>query len=455
MIYFVVPLILTNLMQQLYTLADTVVVGKFSPSATALGAIGSSGAMIAFLTALFAGFSAGTAAVVSRDFGAKDYDELTKSSHTSLLLTLGVGLAVGAIGIIFARPLLVALGTKEVYLNDAVVYMVIRCTGLPFLALYSSASSTLRSVGNSKTPLYILTLSGIANVLFNLVFILCFKMGADGVAYATVISQILSALLVLLELGKRRDEPYALKLSYLRVDKRAAKNIMKFAIPGTVQGSVAHVMNVFLVAAANTFPAEVIEARTVASNIDNVLSTVISTYLTVTLTFAAQNRGAEKPDRMKRSLFYALIQSVTIAVVAGQAMLLFREPLIRLFVNESTYDTQKIMQYASIIMGIIIPSYIISAFTNCLGGFIKGLGHSIPSMVVSLFDMGVVRAVWIFVLFPLIPTLEFLYYIYPVSWGLNLICYAAVLVVVWRRYKRKLSARLSTASDKPAVTESK
>ena len=451
MVYFVVPLILTNLIQQLYTVADNMVVGNFSSNENALGAIGSSTAIIAFLTALFAGFSVGTAAVVSHDFGGRDRDSLSKSTHTSLILSLAVGLFVGVVGFIFARPILTALNTKPAFLNDAVVYMKIRCVGITFVALYNSSAAVLRSVGDSKTPLYILTASGLANVILNLVFVICFGMGADGVAYATLASQVLSVVFSLFVLTKRSSEAYSLKWSRLRIDAASVRRILKFAIPGTIQGSVAHIMNVFLTSAANIFSGEIIEARTVASNIDTILSTIIATYATVSITFTGQNRGANKPQRAKKALFYAIIQSTVIAFVVGQVLLFFREPLINLFVNESVYDAAEIVKHATTIMSIMLPSYIISGITNSLAGFIKGLGHSLPPMVVSLLDMGVVRAIWIFLLFPLVPTLEFLYFIYPVSWGMNLICYAVISIILWKKY---IALRTGESTDFLAETRS-
>jgi len=435
---FVIPLMLTNLIQQLYTVADNIVVGKFSSNGNALGAIGSCVAIIGFLTALFAGFSTGTATVVSHDFGARDDKGLSKGVHTSFILALSAGLLVGAVGVIFAKPILTVLNTKPEFMSDAVVYMRIRCIGMPFTALYNSLASVLRSVGDSRSPLYILTLSGLANVLLNIVFVVTLGMAADGVAYATLVSQILSVVFVIWILMKRKNENYALKLSQLRPDGYTAKRIMKFAVPGTIQGSVAHVMNVFLASAANIFAPEVIEARTVASNIDTLLSTVIATYAIVTLTFTGQNRGARKPDRAKKALFYAILQSCGIALVCGQVMLFFREPLIRLFVNESNYDVAEITKHATTIMSIILPSYIISGATNSLVGFIKGLGYALPPMVVSIIDMGLVRAIWIFALFPFMQTLSFLYLIYPVSWGMNLIAYTAVALFIWKKSKARM-----------------
>lgn len=443
-ILFAIPLILTNLIQQLYTIADNLVVGKFSTDPTALGAIGSSMSLVAFLTALFAGFSIGASATVSHDFGARDRDALSKSVHSSLILSLIAGLLVGAIGFIFAEPLLLLMNTKEEFLSGAVTYLRIRCVGMPLVSLYSVAAAILRSVGDSKSPMYILTCSGIANVFMNLVFVLLFGMGADGVAYATLIAQVLSVIFLIAVLLKRKDEDYSISYSDLRIDLPTTKRIMGFAIPGTIQGSVAHVMNLLLSTATNSFSPEVVEARTVASNIDNIMSTVIAVFASVTITFVGQNRGAVKPDRIKRSLLYSILQSTALAVFGCIVFLAFKDPLISLFLNESSYDVESITAYAGTIIVIIQLGYLITGLSNSLAGFIKGMGYALPTMLISLFDMGVVRAIWILLLFPMVNTLEFLYLIYPVSWTLSAVSYSVVSIFIWKKYKRKLNAMTSS-----------
>ena len=259
-----------------------------------------------------------------------------------------------------------------------------------------------------------------------------------------IVEMSLKALgVALLVLVKRKGEAYSLRWACLRMDALAARRILKFAIPGTVQSSVAHIMNVFISASANIFPGEIIEARTVASNIDTILSTIIATYANVAITFTGQNRGAKKPMRMKKALFYSILQATTIAFVVGQVLLLLREPLIRLFVNDSVYDVSEIIKHATTIMSIILPSYVISGVTNSLVGFIKGMGYSLPPMIVSIVDMGIVRAIWIFALFPLKQTLGFLYYIYPVSWGMNMVLYTVIALVLWKKTKARMAENAS------------
>ena len=447
MLYYVIPLMLTNLIQQLYTIADNLVVGRFSPDGAAIGAIGSSASVIGFLTALFSGFAVGTAATVSHDVGAKNNEALEKDVHTSVILSASVGLLVGVIGFVFARPILELMSTKDEFIDSAVVYLKIRCIGMPFVSLYNIGAATLRSVGDSRTPLNILTVSGFSNVLLNLVFVLCFGMAADGVALATLASQIISVVWVFALLFKRKDEPYSFKFYALKLDAKTAKRVLKFAIPGAFQTMGAHIMNIFIASATNNiFDPEVIEARTIAGNIDTILLTVLDTYIAATLTFAGQNKGANKPERIKKSLIVSLLQVCSIAFVVGQLMILFRVPLIKLFINEELYNVEAIITHAGAIMTIMLSSYTLYAACCSLCGFIRGLGYSLPTMVVALSDVFVLRTIWIFGLFPKVKTLEFLYLLYPVSYLIFVIAYAAVSVVIWKRFKKESNPSVAEKS---------
>ena len=331
MVTFVIPLMLTNLIQQLYSMADSIVVGQFSGDPNALAAIGSTSTFIALFTALMTGFAAGTAVVVSRSFGAKDNDSLSRSVHTSVLFGLFVGVVFALLALVLSDPMLRLLGTKPELHDKARMYIWIVCIGMPAQAVYNFGASTLRSVGDSKTPFYALTASGIANVIFNLIFVLVFKLSIAGVAIATVVSHYLSAIVVISTLIRRKNESYALNLRKIGIDKGTMTRILRLGVPAAIQGSLFGITNLFLIAALNKFPTPVVSARTIATNIDVLLSTVINTYLHVTMTFTGQNYGAKKPDRIKKSLLYALIQVITIGVVVGQVMLLFYEPLVNMY----------------------------------------------------------------------------------------------------------------------------
>ena len=440
MIVFVVPLMLTNIMQQLYSMADNIVVGQFSGDPVALAAIGSTSTFIALLTALLTGFSAGIGAVVSRNFGAKDYLALERGVHTSVILGAVIGIAVCVFGLILSRPILVLLDTKDEFIDKSLLYVRIVLSGIPAVAVMNSGAAILRSVGDSKTPFYTLTASGVLNVLLNLLFVIAFKMAIAGVAIATVVSQYLSAVVIILMLIRRKNEPYSLKLNKLRVDRGVLANILRLGVPAAIQGSLFGITNLCLIRALNGFPTPVLSARTIATNIDVLLSTVINTYLHVAMTFTGQNLGAKKYDRIKKSLFYALLQVVTIGVSVGQLMLIFYEPLVNLYLAPDDPNRAEVLAAAKTIMTVMLSSYFIGAINESLSGFLRGLGNSVAPMIVSVVGICGFRMLWIFAIFPSLNDLVGLYLVYPISWTLTGLGLSIMAIVTYRKIAKSETA---------------
>lgn len=433
MVGFVIPLMLTNLLQHLYNMADNIVVGQFSGEPNALGAVGSTSAYTSLLTQIFIGFAAGGGVVVAKSFGARDHSTLSKAAHTSLLTGLISGCSFGLIGYLLAYPVLLALGTKPELLDSAVLYAQIICIGMPAIAVYNFGASILRSTGDSRTPLYTLTASGIVNVLLNLVFVIAFRMSVAGVALATIIAHYISAAVVVITLARRKSEPYALSLGDLRIDPTILRRILRLGVPAAVQGSLFGFSNMFLHQALNTFPTPVVSARTIATNIDVLLSTAINTYLHVTMTFTGQNLGACKFSRIKRSLAYSLIQVTVLGVLIGNLMLAFYEPLVSLYVAADNPYRVEITEAAYLIMSVMLPSYFLGAINESLSGFLRGLGYSVPPMIASLVGVVGFRLIWIFLIFPQFNTVTALYLMYPASWSLTGLGLALMGVLVWRR----------------------
>lgn len=437
MVAFVIPLMLTNLIQQLYSMADSIVVGRFSGDPNALAAIGSTGTFVAMFTSLMTGFAAGTSVVVSRTFGAKDGKSLSKAVHTSALLGLGVGVLFALIAFLVSSPMLSLLDTKEELFDKACSYIWVICLGMPAQGIYNFSAATLRSVGDSKTPFYSLTASGILNVIFNLVFVIVFKLSIMGVAIATVISHYVAATVCLVTLIKRSGEPYALNLKKLAIDRATLVSILRLGIPAAIQGALFSVTNLFLIAALNQFPTAVVSARTIATNIDVLLSTAINTYLHVTMTFTGQNFGAKNPGRIKKSLLYALLQVITIGVVVGQVMLFFYEPLVNMYLAADDPNRADVLVAAKEIMTVMLSSYFIGACSEALSGFLRGLGESVLPMIVSIGGICVFRLFWINFIYPGLGTLTWLYMVYPISWSLTTLGLAAMSVWAWRKKARK------------------
>lgn len=441
MVAFVIPLMLTNLIQQLYSMADSIVVGQFSGDPNALAAIGSTSTYIALFTALMTGFAAGTSVVIARSFGSRDNASLSRGVHTSVLFGLLVGLFFALSAFVLADPMLTLLKTKPELHAKALMYVYIICIGIPAQAVYNFGAATLRSVGDSKTPFYALTASGIMNVLLNLLFVIVFKMSIMGVAIATVVSHYLSAFVVIFTLVRRNTEPYALNLKKLSMDRGTIIKILRLGVPAAIQGSLFGITNLFLIAALNEFPTPVVSARTIATNVDVLLSTVINTYLHVTMTFTGQNFGARKPDRIKKSLFYALAQVVTIGVVVGQIMILFYEPLVNMYLAADDPNRDAVLKAAKEIMTVMLSSYFIGATNEALSGFLRGLGESVLPMIVSIGGICVFRLIWINFIYPSINTLTGLYLVYPISWTITGLGLALMGVFAWRKKVKPAMAK--------------
>lgn len=437
MILFAIPLMLTNIMQQLYSMADNIVVGKFSGDPLALAAVGSTGTLTAMLTHLFVGFSSGCAVVVAQSYGSKDKDSMSKGVHTSLVFALIAGLFFCGLGLLISEPALIMLDTKPELLEKALVYFRVVCIGIPATAIYNFGASILRSVGDSKTPLYTLTASGIVNVVLNLAFVIVFKMSILGVAVATVTSQYISALVVLFVLIRRKNEPYALNLKKLKVHKATLIRVLRLGVPAAVQGSLFSITNLCLIRALNGFPTPVVSARTIATSIDVVLSTAINSYLHVTMTFAGQNLGAGKLDRIKKTVLYSALQVSVFGFTVGQLMIIFYEPLVSLYLAADDPYRVEVLAAAKIIMTVMLSTYFIGAIHEAFSGVLRGLGYSLYPMFTSIVCIIVFRMFWIFFVFPRIGTLVGLYLVYPISWSLSVIALTCMIVYAWNRIKRE------------------
>ena len=438
MLQFVIPLMLTNIMQHLYNMADNIVVGQFSGDPFALAAVGSTSAYNSLFVNLSLGIAGGAGVIVARNFGAKNQDGISRSVHTSLALSVIIGVAFGVLRFALAEWGLGLMGTKEELMPNAILYVGILSAGMPATVIYAYGAAVLRSVGDSKTPLYAVTVTGVLNIALNLLFVIACDMSVAGVAIATVIAKAVSALIVLIVLAKRKDEPYAFSFKKLTIDGKMIKDMLYIGIPSSIQSALFSFTNIFLTAALNTFPTSVMSARTIATNIDVLLSTAINTYLHASMTFTSQNYGAKKPDRMKKSVLCALLQAGVIGFVVGQLMIIFHEPLVNLYLAPDDPYRAEVMEYAKQIMVVMLSSYFIGAMMEALSGFLRGLGCSIYSMIVCIMGVCVFRSLWIFLVFPKIGTLTSLYLVYPISFILTSVGLSIMSVFIFKKVKKKM-----------------
>ncbi len=296
---FALPLVATNFLQLFFNMADLAVVGQFAGS-NALGAVGSTTTSVWLFTGFLVGVSNGVNVTVARALGAKDSHGIVKSVHTSFLLCLITGLIMLLLGVGFSRPLLQLLNTKPELLHDADLYLKICAAALPALAIYIFGNATLSAAGDTKTPLVFLAISGVVNIILNLVFVIVFRMGAAGVALATMISQYLSAILILRVLI-RTPGLLNLRMNEMKIDREKAKLILGIGVPTGLQSSIFNITNLFLQAGLNTFDAATVAGSTAAGNADNIAHNVMSAFYTACSSFVSQNYGAKQPKRIMRS----------------------------------------------------------------------------------------------------------------------------------------------------------
>lgn len=415
-VLFALPLMCSNLFQQLYNTADTMVVGQFVGS-TALAAVGSTGSVTGLLVGFFMGMGTGSGVVISQYYGAKDYDNLHKSVHTALALAIVFGIGLGILGVLFSPTLLRWMGTPDDVMDQAVLYLRINFIGLVSLTVYNIGAGILRAVGDSKRPLYYLVIAGITNVVLNLIFVIVFKMGVAGVSVATICSQVLSAILVLRNLSKA-DAPYRLSLREIRFHKAIFFQIAKIGLPAGVQSMVISLSNIIIQSKINAFGSAAMAGHSAASRVDAFVYMPMNAIALATTTFAAQNLGAHRIDRVKKGARTAIMLSIGVTAAVGWTASLAAEPLMELFA-----DDPEVIRYGIMSTRIRCMTYFLFTFTDVLGGIIRGSGNAVVPMCISLTNMCVIRIIWLMIATSIWNDFRVVVISYPITWSLASLCY--------------------------------
>ena len=418
---FSVPLMLTNCLQMVFNAADTIVVGKFSGS-TALAAVGATGSVIFLLISLFNGITIGTNIVVSKYIGAKNDEKIRIASHTSIWLAFAVGIFLTCVGLFFSRPLLKLMSTPEDLLEYSTMYMKIYFTGIIFMLVYNFATAILRSSGDTKRPLYFLMIAGALNVVLNLLFVIVFHLGVVGVALATVISQAVSAILVMITL---MNETNATKFNwrYCKLDLPIAKEILSIGIPAGIQGLVFSFSNVVIQSSINSFnSSNLIAGNSAAVNLENFVYIGMSAFMQACISFTSQNVGAKQIGKIKEIMWMTLLLSVGSGfLVAG--ILFCNGPFFLSFYTNSV-DVEKWGMYRLLYVTLLLP---IQGVSDVMIGSMRGMGYSILPTVCMLAGICGIRLVWLWFIFPLFPTLSVVYLCFPISWT----CTGLLQIVLW------------------------
>lgn len=440
MISYVVPIILTGLLQILYNMADNIVVGRFSGDDLALAAVGSTSSLSNLIINLLMGVAGGSGVVIAQSYGAKNKDRTSRAVHTSMLTAVIGGIIFCIIGLIISRPALTIMDTKAELMSRALLYLRIICLGIPASAIYNFGAAALRSVGDSKTPLVILSCTGLTNVLLNLFFVIVCHMSVSGVALATIASQYVSAIVVIIVLFKRKDQPYALNINMLRIDPELLKSILRLGLPAGFQGTLFSISNIILTSGMNSLATTDIAGKTIAINIEGLVYTAMNSYLHASTTFTGQNFGAKKPDRIKKSILYAALQVTIVGVVGGMILILFGKPIAEMYVDLNDPNREAVLKAAIDLMTFMLSCYFLCGVMDTLSGALRGLGYSMIPMIVSIGAICVLRAIWVFVFFPMeqFHSLIGIYLIYPISWSLGIIFNTIALLIIYPKVKKSM-----------------
>ena len=439
MFSFVIPIILTNLLQTMYGIADNIIVGKFSGDELALAAVGTTGSISSLVLNLVVGMSIGSGVVISQAYGAKDYERLSRSVHTFLTFGAIFGVTLGTVAVIFTPHLLQWTGVDEALMSRATLYLRIIFAAYPATAVNNYAAAILRAVGDSRTSLRILSLSGLLNVALNLVFVFCFDMSVGGVALATAISKYVSAISVVAVLAKRKDEVYGFSFQKLAIHKKEIVDMVRYGLPSGIQNCMFSLSNIFFTTALNSLDIYVLSAKTIAMNLSNVANNISSSYMGATTTFAAQNYGAKKPQRIVKSLWICLAQGTVFTFVVSILMYFLVDPISSLYISNTDSMREMIMECSKSIAAVTLPFYFLCSVMNATSGTLRGVGASTVPMVTSMAGICGFRILWILFVFPHDPfhSAQGIYLAFPLSWTLVIIANSLALLLILRRVKRK------------------
>lgn len=431
LIIFSIPLILGNLLQQMYNTADSIIVGNFVGS-NGLAAVGSGTALINLIIAFSQGAAVGAGVIVSQNLGARDKQKTKLAVHTAMCIAIILGVILSAIGVIFSRDLLVWMKTPKSVLKDSVLYLQIYCGGLIFNVIYNMATGILNAAGNSKRPLIYLVIASVANIILDLVFIKALKWGVKGAAIATDISQVLSCVLAVGYL-LRVNSDYKLIVKELKIHGNTAKQIIRVGLPTAIQNMVISFSNVLVQSSVNSYGATAMAGYAAYLKIDgfNILP-VLSISMAVT-TFTGQNVGAKKPDRIKKGMWNALIMGVLYTVIIGIVILLTSHTVLGLFTKDN-----EVITYGQLAMKYFCPFYFLLGILNILAGTVRGAGKGVPPMLILLFSMCIFRILWIKIALPFYSTIDGVFILYPISWFVGM-----VLMIIYTKFGKWLPKGLN------------
>ncbi len=422
LLLFFFPILIGTFFQQLYNTVDTVIVGQYVGT-QALAAVGTTGTVINLLVGFFVGISSGATVIISQFYGAYDNENISKAVHTSIALAIVGGVIIMVVGIATSRPILVLMGVPDEIIDDAVLYMNIYYGGIIANMIYNVGTGILRAIGDSKMPLYVLIACCIANVVLDLLFVVVFHWDVLGVALATVLSLVISAVLIMVRL-MCTHEAYRVELKKIRFDMGILKNVVRIGLPSGLQSVMYSLSNLLIQASINSFGTTAIASWSAIGKIDGFIWMVMSAFGISVTTFVGQNFGARCYDRVRRCTRVGLTMALVSTLSLSAVIYAFGAPLLRFFTGD-----EAVVELGVNFFHVLAPSYFLFVFIEILSGAIRGAGEALQPMLITCVGVCGLRVVWLLVAVPMRHTMEMVAMNYPVSWIIT----AVIFIIYYLR----------------------
>lgn len=423
---FALPLAASSVLQQMFNAVDVAVVGRFA-SSEALAAVGSNSPVINLLVNLFVGISMGANVVIANYLGQKNDAGVRRAVGTAGVVALAGGLFLMILGLTVARPILELMGAPDNVIDLATLYLRIYFLGMPFIMVFNFGSAILRSMGDTRRPLLCLVVSGVINTILNLVLVIGFGRGVDGVAIATVVANVVNAVMVVCML-RRIKGPTRLDYSALRVSGGELKKMLQIGVPAGVQGMVFSFSNVVIQSAVNGFGSAAMGGSAAALTYEQFCYFFMSAFCGAAVTFVGQNFGAGEKERCRRVFKTCMIMAVGVTAGLNITIVVFREFFTSLFSTDP-----EVIEFASVRMLTALSFQCLASSYEVSGSVLRGMGHSSLPAVMTVFGTCVLRLLWVYLALPLHPTFGFLMAVYPISWVVT----GAMVVTAYIRIRRK------------------
>ena len=436
MIKYALPIMLTNILQLFYNSADMFVIGNFCDDPNALGAVGCTGALINMILGVFIGLGAGVAVTLAQSLGAGNKEKASRIVHTSFCVAIVLGVFVTLLGNIIAVPILHAMNTPVEFLNGASLYVRIYFLGSIANIVYNFFAGILRSRGDTVRPLLFSMAGGVINIILNLIFVLVFHMGVEGVAIATIAAQFISATLVIIHVS-RLDDECRLDFKKLGVDFSVLKQLVKVGLPAGIQGSLFSLSNMLLQTGYNSLGPVIVNANVAAMNVDGYIYNILNSFYHTCLTFCSQNFGAKKFDRVKKVFFTGTSLVTVLGLSLGIFVYVFAAPLVGIFNSDP-----EILVYAKQRLALVALPYFLCGLMDVGSGYLRSIGYSFYALIITFLGSCALRIAWIYTVFPIFNDVRALYVVFPISWFVTATTLFVTFFICYKREKKMLINQL-------------